>query len=50
VFKLIASGMLLLSCFFAVAAQEPAPQDKPSKIEFEYKLLATNRVTSVEMK
>ena len=44
--------LLLLLSFVCIAAQEPAPtapkDDKKPKIEFEYKLLATNRTATME--
>jgi len=44
------TALLVLVSFVCVAAQEPAaPQEeKKPKIEFEYKLLATNRTTTME--
>ena len=42
-FKLIAGTLFLFSCFVMTVAQ-----DKPSKVEFEYRLLATNRVSTME--
>lgn len=48
--KFILSTMLLFVSFVGVAAQEsaPAPDKKPVKIEFEYRMLATNRTTTME--
>jgi hypothetical protein len=43
-FKLLISGLFLLACFVNAFAQEAAP----AKVEFEYKLLATNRTTTME--
>jgi hypothetical protein len=43
-FKLYISGLFLLACFVNAFAQEAAP----AKVEFEYKLLATNRTTTME--
>ena len=57
-FKLIANALFLVCCFVITSAQErarttsePSPaavESKPTKIEFEYKLLATNRVSTME--
>jgi hypothetical protein len=46
VFRLVLTSLLLLVSLAAIVAQEQQPQ-KP-KIEFEYKLLATNRTTTME--
>ena len=47
--KLFTSTLLLIFCFVIAAAQEPtAVTSQPSKDGFEYKLLATNRVTTME--
>lgn len=45
-FKLITSAVLLISCFVIANAQTSTTP--PLKIEFEYKLLATKRVTTME--
>lgn len=42
-FKLICSALFLVCCFAITSAQ-----NKPVKPEFEYKLLATNRVSTME--
>jgi hypothetical protein len=48
-FKMLMSTLLLLSCFVIAAAQQPAAtENKPARAEFEYKLLATNRVNTME--
>jgi hypothetical protein len=53
-FKFIAPTLLLISSFVIAGAQEsPQPsttavEDKPVKVEVEYKLLATNRVATME--
>ena len=54
-FRLIAILSLLISCFVIAGAQERArsvaaasPVAVNSKVEFEYKLLATNRVSTME--
>ncbi|HEX2268294.1 MAG TPA: hypothetical protein VHH35_02095 [Pyrinomonadaceae bacterium] len=47
-FKTILSTLLLFVSFVCVFAQESAPDKKPVKLEFEYKLLATNRTTTME--
>src|SRR5215203_2666945 len=57
-FKLTATALLVISCFVDAGAQEspqPAPQAPTAaadtrrfKVEFEYKLLATNRVATME--
>lgn len=49
-FRLIASALLLISSFVMAAAQPftTAVEDKPVKVEVEYKLLATNRVATME--
>ena len=47
--KLFTSTLLLIFCFVIAAAQEPtAVTSQPSKDGFEYRLLATNRVTTME--
>ena len=43
VFKSVLTTVLILGCFACVAAQETKP-----KTEFEYKLLATSRTTTME--
>jgi hypothetical protein len=52
VLKLALTILLVVVSFVCVAAQEPTPtapkDDKKPKIEFEYKLLATNRTTTME--
>lgn len=49
-FKLIASALLVISSLVVVAAQPSSTvdEDKPVKVEIEYKLLATNRVATME--
>jgi hypothetical protein len=56
-FKMLAVALLLVGCFVNAVAQEstsstrPAravTETKPVKIEFEYKLLATSRVSTME--
>ena len=49
-FKLIAGTLFLLSCFVMTVAQERPRISSPAamKVEFEYKLLATNRVSTME--
>ena len=48
-FKLITSTLLLISCFVIASAQEAATaESKLPKGEFDYKLLATKRVTTME--
>jgi len=57
-FKVVASGLFLIFCFVTAGAQEstqPTPQpspaavdSKPAKIEFEYRMLATNRTSTME--
>lgn len=57
-FKFLTSALLLISCFVVANAQERARlasqpsqasvDSKPVKPEFEYKLLATNRVSTME--
>ena len=42
-FKLIASTFFLICCFVIIVAQ-----DKPVKPEFEYKLLATKRTSTMQ--
>jgi hypothetical protein len=48
--KLIASLLFLISCFVMTVAQERPRVSSPAevKVEFEYRLLATNRVTTME--
>ena len=48
--KLIAGTLCLISCLAITVAQERARLSSPAavKVEFEYKLLATNRVTTME--
>jgi len=46
-FKSILSPLLLLACSVYISAQQQ-PQPKSPKPEFEYKLLATNRTTTME--
>jgi len=48
--KLIASSLFLISCFVMTVAQERPRVSSPAgvKVEFEYRLLATNRVTTME--
>jgi hypothetical protein len=48
IFKTVFSGLLLLASFVSIAAQEKTEEKKAPKIEFEYKLLATNRTTTME--
>lgn len=54
-FRLAASGFFLIACLLTASAQEPTPQPSPAtaasnpvKVEFEYKLLATNRTSTME--
>ncbi|HJU94232.1 MAG TPA: hypothetical protein VJ656_14945 [Pyrinomonadaceae bacterium] len=48
-YKMITSTLLLISCFVVASGQAPATvESKPVKVEFEYKLLATKRVTTME--
>ena len=48
-YKMITSTLLLISCFVVASGQAPATvETKPAKVEFEYKLLATKRVTTME--
>lgn len=48
-FKMITSTLVLISCFAVVSGQEPAKvESKPVKVELDYKLLATKRVTTME--
>lgn len=54
-FRIAASGLVLVACVLTAIAQEPTPQSspataasKPVKVEFEYKLLATNRTSTME--
>ncbi len=54
-FRLAASGFFLIACVLTASAQEPTPQpspataaSKPVKVEFEYKMLATNRTSTME--
>ena len=47
--RLFTSTLLLIFCFVIVAAQEPAAvANKSPKPDFEYQLLATNRVGTME--
>ena len=48
--KLIASSLFLISCFVMTVAQERPRVSSPAgvEVEFEYRLLATNRVTTME--
>ena len=47
--RLFTSTLLLIFCFMIAAAQEPAAvASKPSRGDFEYRLLATNRVSTIE--
>lgn len=47
--RLIASALLLIALFVIAGAQEPAAPDTRSlKTDLEYKLLATNRVTTMQ--
>ena len=48
--KLIISSLFLISCFVMTVAQERPRISSPAgvKVEFEYKLLATNRVSTME--
>jgi hypothetical protein len=48
--KLIAGSLFLISCFVMTVAQERPRVSSPAevKLEFEYKLLATNRVATME--
>ncbi len=53
VFRFVLTTLLLLASFVCVVAQEQPEQktlteEKKTKIEFEYKLLATNRTTTME--
>ena len=53
VFRFVLTTLLLLASFVCVVAQEQQEQktlteEKKTKIEFEYKLLATNRTTTME--
>ena len=43
-FKFVAGGLLVFSLFISASAQE----SNPTKVEFEYKMLATNRVSTME--
>ncbi len=54
-FRLAASGLFLITFVLIAFAQEPTPQSSPAtaastpvKAEFEYKLLATNRTSTME--
>ena len=49
-FKLIASALLVISSLLIAAAQPSSAEveDKLAKVEIEYKLLATNRVATME--
>ncbi|HEU4433456.1 MAG TPA: hypothetical protein VFR51_08670 [Pyrinomonadaceae bacterium] len=46
--KLVLTTLLLLVSFGVVSGQEQQQEQKKPKIEFEYKLLATNRTTTME--
>jgi hypothetical protein len=46
-FRVLLSSLLVLASCICMAAQEK-PEQKPPRIEFEYKLLATNRITTME--
>ena len=52
VLKSTLTVLLVFVSFVSIAAQDPVPaatqESKKPKIEFEYKLLATNRVTTME--
>lgn len=47
-FRSILSTLLLFVSLVCVSAQESTPDKKPIKLEFEYKLLATSRTTTME--
>jgi len=49
-FRLVAGTLFLISCSVMIVAQDRARISSPAamKVEFEYKLLATNRVTTME--
>ena len=42
------TSLLLLVSFASIVAQEQPPEPKKPRVEFEYKLLATNRTTTME--
>lgn len=48
VFRSALTSLLLLVSFASIVAQEQPQQPKKPKVEFEYKLLATNRTTTME--
>lgn len=48
VFRSALTSLLLLVSFASILAQEQPQEPKKPKIEFEYKLLATNRTTTME--
>lgn len=48
VLRSVLTSLLLFVSFASIVAQEPAQESKKPKIEFEYRLLATNRTTTME--
>ena len=48
VFRSALTSLLLLVSFASIVAQEQPQQPKKPKVEFEYKLLATNHTTTME--
>jgi hypothetical protein len=48
VLKSVLTTLLVFVSFVSITAQEPPQGPKQPKIEFEYKLLATNRTTTME--
>jgi hypothetical protein len=53
--RLASSVLILITCVLIAVAQQPTPQssaataeNKPAKVVFEYKLLATNRTSTME--
>lgn len=48
VFRSALTSLLLLVSFASIVAQDQPQEPKKPKIEFEYKLLATNRTTTME--
>ena len=48
VLRSVLTNLLLLVSFASIVAQEQPQEPKKLKIEFEYKLLATNRTTTME--